>query len=106
MNQDEILNELSANFGVIKIGNDHSNKKQLLADKINELLISDFQKLVSILYRMDISEAKLKHLLKENPTVDAGVIIADMMIERQLQKIKSRQQNSKRDENISDEEKW
>jgi len=106
MNQDEILNELSRNLGVIKIGNDHSNKKQLLADKINELLISDFQRLVSILYRMDISEAKLKRLLKETPTVDAGVIIADMMIERQLQKIKSRQQNSKRDENINDDEKW
>ena len=105
MNQDEIINDLSKSLGIIKTGNDHYFNKQILADKINELLISDFQRLVSILYRMDVSESKLKLLLKENPNIDGGIIIADLMIERQLQKNKSRQQY-KKDENISDEEKW
>ncbi len=67
---------------------------------------NDFQKLVSILYRMDVSETKLKQLLTDNPGADAGIIIADLMIERQAEKIKSREQYSKRDENISDDEKW
>ena len=79
--------------------------KAWLADHINHLVRYDFQKLVSILYRIDVSESKLKQLLKENPNTDAGIIIADLMIERQLQKIKSRQQ-FRRDENISDDEKW
>lgn len=105
MNSDELVNELSTTLGLIKTGKDHSFAKQQLADKINELINSDFQKLVSILYRMDISEPKLRLLLKENPNVAAGIIIADLMIERQLQKAKSRQQY-KRDQNISDEEKW
>ena len=85
---------------------DHSFGKQILAEKINELINKDFQKLVSILYRMDVSESKLKQLLADNTGTDAGLIIADLMIERQEEKIKARQQFNKRDENISDDEKW
>ncbi len=104
MNDEQILREISAEFGlVIK---DNTLAKQLLVDKINVLITNDFNKLVSILYRMDISEPKLKQFLKENSTIDAGLIIADLMIQRQAEKIKSRQQFNKRDENISDDEKW
>ena len=78
---------------------------QLLYNRINDLINSDFQKLVSILYRMDVNEAKLKQLLTENPGTDAGIIIAELMIQRQEQKIRSRQAH-KPDENISDDEKW
>jgi hypothetical protein len=80
--------------------------KGRLSVHINQLIQSDFEKLVSLLYRIDISEPKLKLLLQQNPGEDAGKIIAELIIERQLQKIKSRQQFSKRDNNISDEEKW
>lgn len=79
--------------------------KTRLSEHINHLIQSDFQKLVSILYRIDVSETKLKQLLKENSSIDAGLIIADLIIERLLQKIKSRQEH-KRDDNISDDEKW
>jgi len=79
--------------------------KEQLSSHINFLIQSDFQKLVSILYRVDVSESKLKHLLKENTGYDAANIIADLIIERQLQKIKSRQEH-RNDENISDDEKW
>ena len=79
--------------------------KEQLSSHINFLIQSDFQKLVSILYRVDVSESKLKHLLNENPNYDASNIIADLILERQLQKIKSRQQHPK-DEDISEDEKW
>jgi hypothetical protein len=79
--------------------------KEQLSSHINFLIQSDFQKLVSILYRVDVSESKLKHLLKENPGDDAANIIADLIIERQLQKIKSRQEHGN-DDNISDDERW
>jgi hypothetical protein len=48
----------------------------------------------------------LKQLLNENPETNAAFIITDLMIERQEQKIISRQQFKKKDENISDDEKW
>lgn len=76
-----------------------------LAVFINDLINHDFQKLVNILYRVDVNEKKLKQLLKENPGSDAGRIIAELIIERQIQKIKSRRENKKQND-ISDEEKW
>jgi hypothetical protein len=80
--------------------------RQQLKDEITHLIQHDFQKLVSILYRIDVNERKLKYLLQENVGEDAAFIIADLIIERQLEKIKSRRKFSQRDDTISDEEKW
>ena len=66
------------------------NFKYELSEYINHLIIKDFQKLVYILYRMDISEQKLQSLLDHNTENTAGDIIAEMIIERQQQKIESR----------------
>ena len=79
---------------------------QRLNNAINDLLSDDFGRLVSSLYRLDVSETKLKKLLKQCPETDAANIIAKLIIERQLQKLKSRQQYSQRDNDISEEEKW
>jgi|SRR5687767_13288218 len=80
--------------------------RMILASHINRLIQTDFQKLVSILYRLDVSESKLRNLLKEHHETDAGLIIAGLMIEREKEKIQSRRQFDKRDENINDDEKW
>ena len=104
MKNEQVLEEVSKELEVIV--KDHSITKQILIGKINDLINTDFQKLVSILYRMDVSEIKLKELLTENPGTNAAIIIADLMIERQAEKIRSRQQFNKQDENISDEERW
>ena len=100
-----VLQEVSKELGIIVNEKNHSLNKQILAEKIDQLINTDFQKLVLILYRMDVSETKLKQLLNENPGTNASLIITDLMIERQEQKIISRQQFRK-DENISDDEKW
>jgi hypothetical protein len=79
--------------------------KDRLSEYINDLIVNDFQKLVFLLYRIDVSEARLKHLLKENAGSDAAPLIADLIIERQVQKIESRKHN-RRDSAVSDEESW
>jgi len=79
---------------------------QRLAGYINHLIVRDFNQLVSILYRLDVSENKLKQMLNDNSDEDAGKIIAALIIERQLQKIKSRQQFKQRDNTIDENEKW
>ena len=104
MKNEQVLEEVSKELEVIV--KDDSITKQVLIDKINDLINNDFQKLVAVLYRMDVSEIKLKQLLNENPGTNSAIIIADLMIERQEQKIISRQQFKKKDENISDDEKW
>lgn len=80
--------------------------RRQLSIAITEMILSDFDKLVMLLYRLDINETKLRKILNENPSNDAGNMMADLIIERQFQKIKSRQQFNQRDNNISDEEKW
>lgn len=80
--------------------------KQSLVDRVNDLLQHDFQKLVFLLYRIDIDENRLTRLLNQQPGEDAAVIITDLIIERQLQKIKSREQFRQNDDGIDEDEKW
>jgi hypothetical protein len=77
-----------------------------LASYLNELIKSDFDKLITYLYRIDVNEQKLKSLLQQNPGEDAGNIIATLIIERQQQKIKTRQQFKQPGNEFDEEEKW
>jgi hypothetical protein len=76
-----------------------------LSKHINQLIQTDFEKLVTLLYRIDVSESKLTQLLKDHPGEDAGDIIATLIIERQEQKIKSKKQNPPGTD-IPETEKW
>lgn len=78
--------------------------REQLAEYINALIVSDFEKLVNLLYRLDVSEKKLRTLLSS--AVNAGVLIADLIVERQLQKLQSRRQFNKPAEDIAEAEKW
>ena len=77
-----------------------------LAGGINQLIENDFTQLLQILYRIDVSEQKLRSLLKQNTGTDAGRIIAVLIIERQLEKSRSRQVFRKDDKDINEEERW
>ncbi|HKH63439.1 MAG TPA: hypothetical protein VKA49_21530 [Flavitalea sp.] len=99
----EIIHALSNEFRLL-----HPEESQFihqLAHSINELIENDFAGLVQILYRKDISESKLKELLAENTRHDSGWIIANLLIEREQQKIESRKLY-KGDDNIAEDEKW
>ncbi|HUH25416.1 MAG TPA: hypothetical protein VLY87_02220 [Flavobacterium sp.] len=65
--------------------------RNLLIRIVNQLIQSDFNKLINILYRIDVDEQKLKDALFENPLPPAETI-ADMIIKRQLQKVHFREQ--------------
>jgi len=65
--------------------------KKVLAQYLNGLIIEDFNLLISILYRIDIPQEKANlALAKKNETTSAGEILAELIIQRQLQKIKTR----------------
>lgn len=59
-----------------------------LQQHINELIQRDFNRLLSILYRVDVDEEKMKRALKEQPHRDAAEIICELLIERQARKVK------------------
>ena len=56
--------------------------REKLIDYLNEFIKNDFSKVVQLLYRIDVSEQKLKKVLQENPDSDAASLIADLIIER------------------------
>ena len=92
----------------LQLKDDISSQELLnqLKERVNQLITNDFNQLVSILYRVDVNEQKLKTLLKDNPSTDAAQIIAGLIIDRQFQKIQSRKEFNKENENIDEDEKW
>jgi hypothetical protein len=74
--------------------------------EVNRLIIQDFQRLVGLLYRIDIREANLKKLLRENPESEAGRIIAWMILERLKEKLRSREQSREDPSDIPEDERW
>ena len=77
-----------------------------LSAYINNLIVKDFEGLVSLLYRLDINEKKLKYLLSVDAGINASDTIAALIIERQVQKIKSRRENRRDDNDIFADEAW
>ncbi len=105
MEQDhEIISGLLESTDLVGISTD--DFYQRLADHINILISQHFDQLIYLLYRVDVSEEKLTRLLQENPLEDAGKMIASLLIARQVEKIRSRQQHSGRDKNIPQEDSW
>jgi hypothetical protein len=79
--------------------------KSALTVKLNHLIQNDFHQLVFILYRIDVNESKLRRMLQDSPSEDAGRILADLILERQSQKIMSRAQY-KQTNDTDEDEKW
>lgn len=61
--------------------------QQWLSEEVRLLLDHDFQRLLNILYRIDVSEKKTKKALTGSNPADA---IAGLIIERELQKVETR----------------
>jgi hypothetical protein len=80
--------------------------KEKLSAHIDHLIQSDIEKLVFLLYRVDVNEEKMRALLAQKEGENAAPLIADLVIERQLEKIRSRQQYRQRDNDIDEDEKW
>ena len=79
--------------------------REKLVAHINYLINKNFERLVYYLYRIDVNESKMRHLLEQKEGENAAALIADLIIERQLQKIESRKKTEP-DKNTPDEEKW
>lgn len=61
--------------------------KKFLTEKISELMDSDYDKLLNALYRIDINEKKLHDLFSGKNREFIPAALADLILERQLQKV-------------------
>jgi hypothetical protein len=97
------LNQLSLELE--KYSRDDQQLKSKIQQLVNDLIVHDFNQLVNFLYRMDVNENKLKKVLHDNPSTDASILITQLLIERQLEKIKTKM--SLKNKNDPDEnERW
>jgi hypothetical protein len=97
---------LNLGLGVEKRGTGFD--KAALISRVNELILHDFEKLVSILYRLDVSEQKINSLLGSFPETDAAEMITALMLERELEKQKTRESFRQKGTTTDDmgEERW
>ena len=80
------------NLQIEKVGSSTEDKFKMLADYLNHLVSHDFNKLISILYRVDVSEEKAKRALANKKEDESnGVVLAKLLIERESEKIKYRE---------------
>lgn len=68
--------------------------RAVLIRRIEELLEKDSEKLMWILYRIDVSEKKVRASLEANSSSDYAQVLADLIIERQIEKARTRAQFS------------
>jgi hypothetical protein len=80
--------------------------KQNIVSHINHLINDDFEKLVYILYRVDVNESKIVEVLEKTRGENAAEQIAELIIERQSEKIKTRKEYGQDGADISNDEKW
>lgn len=106
MNLQILQKETALLLGLPNNGSSSENWKIAVTHQINDWLNNDFNRLLSVLYRIDVSEEKLKQALKENPHIDAGKIILDLIVERLTEKEESRKRFRQRDNDIDEREKW
>ena len=70
--------------------------REKLASYLNNLVINDYNKLISILYRIDIVQEKAMTAIAENAEKEtAGETLARLIIDRQLEKVITRRKYRK-----------
>ena len=64
--------------------------RKVLIRRIEELIEKDVEKLKWILYRIDVNEKKVHEALATNASLHYPEILTDLIIERQIEKAKTR----------------
>ena len=88
-------NEISATDKIYSLSKSVSDKnyesvKKNLKALVSELMNSDFISLTQLLYRIDVDEKKLKEHIARNTGEESADVITNFIIERQLEKITTR----------------
>jgi hypothetical protein len=91
----ELSGIINSNFSEISSGfllsaadiNNLEEMKRYLSAKINILLEDKYDSLINILYRIDVDDKKIEGVFSSGKKENIPDKIADLIIERQLQKI-------------------
>ncbi len=79
-------------------GPDLDMVKSKLTAVIQYMLLHQFEKLCNAMYRLDVSEKKFHEVLTGSKTEEIASSLADLVIERELQKVRTRIMSRKGEE--------
>lgn len=87
----EVFEIVSGNFDIVPHNVLSMNQvRDLLAARVREMLDKNIEKLVSTLYRIDVSQRVTDEIFNLSSKDDIALLIADAVIQRQLKKIETR----------------
>lgn len=100
-NEIEIKNEIEKNFEISLC----EDWKMALIDLIDNLIANNFQQLINVLYKIDVSENKIKLALQQQQNRKTAEVLVEMILERLQEKAESRKA-TKTNNFISEDEKF
>ncbi len=104
----QVTKEVLANFFEVDVHSEQKNDEELfnhLVDHIAYLLDHNRDFLMSLLYRLDVRESSIKAYMSKTDLSPAEVI-ARLIIERQIERIKTKQSYSSNRNIDPDIESW
>ncbi len=93
LNDEELVKETSqiiAKDFEISAAGSLDELRRILSIRLDEMLLSNVEKLLSILYIIDVSQKKLDDIFASESREEIPLLLADAIIERQLNKAKTR----------------
>jgi hypothetical protein len=87
---DKISQEILARNFDLEIPDDFKLFREELIRRLDYLINRDFEKLLWILYRIDVKEQLVKDVLSDKENLNPAETLADLIIQRQLQKAQTR----------------
>jgi hypothetical protein len=86
--QSEQMAPVFSNYGALRAW---------LIDEVTFLIDRNFEHMLRVLYLIDVNEMKVRRLIQENEGENAAEIIADLILERQSEKVRSRKKYIQKD---------
>ena len=69
---------------------DRNMIREKLAILIAHMMQDNFERLCQAMYRLDVSEARFDRIMNEKPVEEIPYALADLVIEREMQKVRTR----------------
>ena len=89
-----LVTQLAESWGIESSGDDIEKLKEILAARVSEMLWKNHSKFMNALYRLDVSERKISEIFKTLSADKQPRALAEAILERELQKAKTRMASS------------
>ncbi|MCB0686580.1 MAG: hypothetical protein KDC53_08645 [Saprospiraceae bacterium] len=93
MMDDEDLFELIKSQGLPELNQDQSEEELIdfMSQRIEALLAGDFEALMSMMYRLDVDEAKIRKALAPHNPENPARSLARLIVQRQMKRMATRE---------------